>query len=299
MRIFHKRKFTQRKFYFINFRIEALELRVLDGKGEQIGVMSKQEALNKAQELEADLVLIAPKAVPPVAKIIDFKKFLYQEEKKEKDARKGIKKGVVKDINLGLFIGQADLERMEKRSKEFLSEGHQVRINLLLRGRENAKRDMAFALVNKFIVSLGEVNISKEPKLEGKIFDFIDAVSQKNTRKAVRLLERERAAGSADGYLGQMLLRQVRLLLGARSLLDQNPSIQKADVAKELGIHPFVAQKSVTQARNFKLEDLIRAHDLLFDFDQKTKQGVDPGLAVERVMVEMLKSWDLPSLADG
>ena len=134
---------------------------------------------------------------------------------------------------------------------------------------------------------------------EGKIFDFIDAVSQKNTRKAVRLLERERAAGSADGYLGQMLLRQVRLLLGARSLLDQNPSIQKADVAKELGIHPFVAQKSVTQARNFKLEDLIRAHDLLFDFDQKTKQGVDPGLAVERVMVEMLKSWDLPSLADG
>ena len=141
----------------------------MDEKGEQIAVMSRQDALNKAQELEADLVLIAPKAVPPVAKIIDFKKFLYQEEKREKDARKGVKKGVVKDINLGLFIGQADLERMERRSKEFLSEGHQVRINLLLRGRENAKRDMAFALVNKFIVSLGEVNISKEPKLEGKI----------------------------------------------------------------------------------------------------------------------------------
>ena len=87
----------------------------------------------------------------------------------------GIKKGVVKDINLGLFIGQADLERMEKRSKEFLSEGHQVRINLLLRGRENAKRDMAFALVNKFIVSLGEVNISKEPKLEGKILRAVVA----------------------------------------------------------------------------------------------------------------------------
>ena len=107
--------------------------------------------------------------------LIDFKKFLYQEEKKEKDARKGVKKGVVKDINLGLFIGVADLERMEKRSKEFLSEGHQVRINLLLRGRENAKRDMAFALVNKFIVSLGEVNISKEPRLEGKILRAVVA----------------------------------------------------------------------------------------------------------------------------
>ncbi len=150
-------------------------LRVLDAKGEQIGVLSKQEALNKAQEMEADLVLIAPKAVPPVAKIIDFKKFLYQEEKKEKDARKGVKKGVVKDVNLGLFIGQADLDRMKRRSIEFLGEGHQVRINLLLRGRENAKRDMAFALVNKFIVSLGDVNISKPPKLEGKILRAVVA----------------------------------------------------------------------------------------------------------------------------
>lgn len=148
---------------------------MLDEKGEQIGILSKQVALNKAQELEGDLVLIAPKAVPPVAKIIDFKKFLYQEEKKEKDARKGVKKGVVKDVNLGLFIGKADLDRMERRSKEFLSEGHQVRINLLLRGRENAKRDMAFALVNKFIVSLGEVNISKPPKLEGKILRAVVA----------------------------------------------------------------------------------------------------------------------------
>jgi len=169
LRIFHKRKFTPRKFYFINFRIEAPELRVLDEKGEQIAVMSRQDALNKAQELGGDLVLIAPKALPPVAKIVDFKKFLYQEEKKEKDAKKGIKKGVVKDVNLGLFIGQADMDRMMRRSLEFLGDGHQVRINLLLRGRENAKKDMAFALVNKFIVSLGDVNISKEPKLEGKI----------------------------------------------------------------------------------------------------------------------------------
>ena len=150
-------------------------MRVLGQKGEQIGILTKQEALNKAQELGVDLVLIAPKAVPPVAKIIDFKKFLYQEEKKEKDAKKGIKKGVVKDINLGLFIGQADLERMERRSKEFLTDGHQVRINLLLRGRENTKKDMAFALVNKFITNLGEVNISKPPKLEGKILRAVVA----------------------------------------------------------------------------------------------------------------------------
>lgn len=124
---------------------------------------------------------------------------------------------------------------------------------------------------------------------ESKIFDFMDAMSQKRAHDAVRFLERERASGSENGYLQQMLLRQVRLLLGARSLLDQNPSIQKADVAKELGVHPFVAQKSLAQARNYKLEDLIRAHDLLFEYDQKTKQGLDSGLAVERVMMEMMR----------
>jgi translation initiation factor IF-3 len=148
---------------------------VLNEKGEQVGILSKTDALNKARELEVDLVLIAARAKPPVAKLIDFKKFLYQEEKKEKDARRGIKKGVVKDINLGLFIGIADLTRLEKRGKEFLDEGHQVRVNLTLRGRENAKRDMAFALANKYIASLGEVNISKPPRLEGKVLRAVVA----------------------------------------------------------------------------------------------------------------------------
>ncbi len=123
---------------------------------------------------------------------------------------------------------------------------------------------------------------------EKKIFDFVDAVSQRHAHEAVRLLERERLAGSADGYLEQMLLRQVRLLLGAKSLLKDRPAIDKVGAAKELGVHPFVAQKSLAQARNYKFEDLIHAHDLLFEYDQKIKQGMDPGLAVERVMVEML-----------
>lgn len=175
MRNFPRRKYTPRKYYFTNFRIEAQQLRVLNEKGEQIGILSKQEALNKARELENDLVLIAPKAVPPVAKIIDFKKFLYQEEKKEKEAKKGIKKGVVKDINLGLFIGQADLVRLENKGKQFLEDGHQVRVNLMLRGRQVMKKDMAFNLINKFLASLGEVNISKPPRLEGRIIRSVVA----------------------------------------------------------------------------------------------------------------------------
>lgn len=158
-----------RKFYSINFRIEAPELRVIDAEGEQIGVLSKQDALRLAQEKSLDLVLIAPKAVPPVAKVIDFKKFLYQEEKKAKEAKKGIKKSIVKDIKISLFIGPADLQRNIDKAKEFLEEGNQLRLNLNLKGREIVKREMAIDLLKSFITQLGDVNVSKEPRLEGRV----------------------------------------------------------------------------------------------------------------------------------
>lgn len=174
MKTFHKPK-QQRKFYPINFSIQAANLRVINEKGEQIGILSKQDALKKAQEKGVDLVLIAPNANPPVAKIIDFKKFLYQEEKKAKEGKKGIKKSITKDINLGLFIASADLERFKNKAQEFLNEGHQVRINLTLKGREIAKKTMAFELINKFLVSLQDINISKPPRLEGRVIRCVVA----------------------------------------------------------------------------------------------------------------------------
>lgn len=137
--------------------------------------MSKADALAKAQAEGLDLVLIAERATPPVAKIIDFKKFLYQEEKKQKEARKGIKKGVVKDIKLSLFIGPADLERMILKGIEFLKEGNQVRLNLGLRGREMGKTKMAYDLINSCIAKMGEVNVAKEPKLEGRVIRAVIA----------------------------------------------------------------------------------------------------------------------------
>lgn len=177
MRTTHSRfqKTTPKKFYITNWRIEAAELRVLSSKGEQIGVMSKADALAKAQTEGLDLVLIAEHATPPVAKIIDFKKFLYQEEKKLKEARKGIKKGVVKDLKLSLFIGPADLERMILKGIEFLKEGNQVRLNLGLRGREMGKTKMAYDLINSCIAKMGEVNVAKEPKLEGRVIRAVIA----------------------------------------------------------------------------------------------------------------------------
>lgn len=158
-----------RKFYTINDRIQASPLRVVDNEGQQLGVISKDEALAQAKSREEDLILIAPTANPPVAKIIDFKKFLYQEEKKLKEAKKGIKKSIVKDIKLSLFIAAGDLGRLEQKGKEFLEEGNQVRLNLTLKGREMGKKTMGIELVNRFIQSLGEVNVSKEPRLEGRV----------------------------------------------------------------------------------------------------------------------------------
>ncbi len=144
-------------------------MRVVDQESKQVGLISKEEAMRIALEQEVDLVLIAPNAKPPVAKLIDFKKFLYQEQKKQKEARKGIKKSIVKDIKISLFIAEGDAQRFEEKAKEFLSEGNQIRINLSLKGREMGKKDMALAKVKSFIAALGEVNVSKEPRIEGRV----------------------------------------------------------------------------------------------------------------------------------
>lgn len=165
-RFFHRPK---RKFYFTNYRIEAPTLRVIDDQGKQVGVLSKQEALTTAQNQELDLVLIAPYANPPVAKIIDFKKFLYQEKKKEQIAKKGVKKSTTKDLSLSLFIGPADFDRLVNKGIEFIKAGNQLRLNLLLKGREAVKKNMAFALIKRYLTNVGDINVSKEPRLEGRV----------------------------------------------------------------------------------------------------------------------------------
>jgi len=163
------RKVVQKKFYTTNYNINVSPLRVIDNEGRQVGVLTKEEAIEKARSQEEDLILIAPNAKPPVAKIIDFKKFQYQEEKKLKEAKKGIKKSIVKDIKLSLFIAAGDLDRLIEKGKEFLTQGNQLRLNLTLKGREMGKRDMGLALAKRYIESLGDVNISKEPRQEGRV----------------------------------------------------------------------------------------------------------------------------------
>lgn len=125
---------------------------------------------------------------------------------------------------------------------------------------------------------------------EGKIFQLIDAVSQRRPADAIRLLQEERWSGANDHYLLTMLGRQVRILLGARALLDENACATSQELARTLDIHPFVAQKALTQARGFTLEHLKAVHDLLFEFDVAMKTGnIDADLAVDLATVKLMQ----------
>lgn len=110
-------------------------MRVIGKNGENFGVLKIEEALQKAKEEELDLIEIAPTAQPPVAKIMDYGKYLYQEEKKSREASKKSHEVETKSIQIGIGTSQHDLERKVKKIEEFFREGNRVKINMTLRGR--------------------------------------------------------------------------------------------------------------------------------------------------------------------
>lgn len=126
---------------------------------------------------------------------------------------------------------------------------------------------------------------------ESQIFALIDAVSRKQSGEALRLLREERWSGANDFYLMTMLARQVRILLAARALLDENPYATKQQLVDVMGVHPFVAQKALAQAKGFERESLIKAHELLFQFDQGMKSGkLRADMAVDLIAGELLQN---------
>jgi len=161
--------YTQSTFHYrINYQITSPNLRLLDEEGKQIGVVSKIEALQKAKELNLDVVEIAPNAKPPVAKLIDVKKFKYQEQKKERESKKSQKNVGIKEIRLRPFIGAHDFDTRVVQAQDFLKDGNQVKINVLFKGREITRKEFGYNVIKKFITSLGSAKIVKEPHMEGK-----------------------------------------------------------------------------------------------------------------------------------
>ena len=154
---------------WINDEIRAKELRVVSESGEQLGIMSREDAQALADKDNLDLVLIAPKAEPPVAKILDYGKYRYQQQKKEKEAKKKQKSMQVKEIRLSTFIEDHDIATKSKTAAKFLKDGDKVKVSLRFRGRERDYTQLGFDAMKKFADMVSEFGvIEKEPKMEGR-----------------------------------------------------------------------------------------------------------------------------------
>ncbi|MBI4100311.1 translation initiation factor IF-3 [Candidatus Microgenomates bacterium] len=165
---------AKKVFYRLNFNITAPKIRLIDESGKQIGIVEKEEALKKAQELEIDLVEIAPNANPPVCRLIDFKKFRYLQARKEREERKKVKAVDLKEVQMGPFVADHDLATRLERIKEFLTDGDRVKVNIRFTGRQMAHPEFGFELLKKIKESLGEIaHVEREPKFEGRVLSLI------------------------------------------------------------------------------------------------------------------------------
>jgi translation initiation factor IF-3 len=171
-------------FYKINQYISAPEVRLIDEESKQIGIITIAEARAKSAETGLDLVEIAPKAKPPVVKLIEFAKFKYQESKKLKAEKRGIRGGELKEIQMTPFIGEQDFETRVKRSREFLTTGNKVRLNIKFQGRQIQRKEFGYQLVDKFTKELADISAPEgEPKLIGKqLVLTITPVKKKNEK---------------------------------------------------------------------------------------------------------------------
>ena len=153
----------------INEQIRAKEVRLLGEEGQQLGIFSLQEALAKADEAEVDLVLIAPKANPPVCRIIDYGKFRYEQIQREKEAKKKQKTVEVKEIRLSPNIDVNDIKTKANNARKFIEKGDKVKVALRFRGREMAHMNESKHILDDFAEMLSDVaNVDKLPKVEGR-----------------------------------------------------------------------------------------------------------------------------------
>jgi len=153
----------------INEEIRDKELRVIDENGEMIGIMSRDEALRLAEEKKLDLVNISPNAKPPVCKILDYGKYRYELQKREKEAKKKQKTMTVKEIRLSTFIEDHDIQVKAKTACKFLQDGDKVKVSLRFRGREKDYTARGREVMDRFAEACSEVSsIDKKPTFEGR-----------------------------------------------------------------------------------------------------------------------------------
>ena len=158
----------------INGQIRDKEVRVISEDGEQLGIMSSKDAMKLAREAELDLVKIAPKAQPPVCKIIDYGKYKYELARKEKEAKKKQKTVEVKEVRLSPNIDTNDLNTKMNNAKKFITKGNKVKVTLRFRGREMAHMQQSKHILDDFAEMLADVAVIEKPaKQEGRSMSMV------------------------------------------------------------------------------------------------------------------------------
>src|SRR5579875_3188785 len=173
-------KRSAKQFIRINERIRAREIRVIDENGEQLGILQPFEALKIARERGLDLVEVSPNAVPPVCRIQDYGKYLYEKDKSERAARKKQKVITVKEVKFSVTVDEHDYQTKKNQAVRFLAEGDKVKASLRFRGRQMAHRDLGYKIINRLIGDLGEAAVVEfMPRMEGTTLHAILAPGKK------------------------------------------------------------------------------------------------------------------------
>ena len=158
----------------MNERIRAREIRVIDADGNQLGVMAPYDAIKKAREQNLDLVEISPNAVPPVCRIMDYGKFLYEQEKKERAAKKNQKQIVLKEVKFSVNVDEHDYVTKRNHVLRFLAEGDKVKASLRFRGREMAHQNLGRKVLERLMTEVGDKAIVEfRPRMEGNTVHVI------------------------------------------------------------------------------------------------------------------------------
>ena len=173
-------KRSAKSFIRINDRIRAREIRVIDENSEQLGIMAPFDALKIARERGLDLVEVSPNAVPPVCKIQDYGKFLYEKDKSDRAARKKQKVIVIKEVKFSVTVDEHDYQTKKNQAVRFLGEGDKVKASLRFKGRQMAHRDLGYKIINRLILDIGEAGVVEfMPRMEGTTLHAIIAPSKK------------------------------------------------------------------------------------------------------------------------
>lgn len=172
-----------KKFYRINQQITAGKVRLIDDKGKQIGVILLEKALALAYKKSLDLIEIAPQADPPVARILNFKKFLYDEKRKTREAKKKLKEVELKEIRVSPFIQEHDLATKLQRAKGFFAQGNHVKITVKFTGRQMAHTEFGYKLLTKIKDELGKLaKTEREERLEGRNLSILFSPMKQGSR---------------------------------------------------------------------------------------------------------------------